>query len=213
MNNAVAEDSTNYLAHLSVLDTKALKLLGSGLAPIVVASAIGVNESYISQLVSKPEFALEVAKLRMATTTGYIEVDGKYDSIEAKLLDKLDNCIGLMFKPMEILRAIQVINAAKRRTGLGAGTDTANNVSQVVNLTLPTVIIQKFTTNINNQVISAGAQSLITATSNQVLVMKEASTREADNAIIQDRVGRLLDKKSKDMKESRNEITTQGVST
>lgn len=184
--DADAENSRNYVDSLSMLDTRALKLLGSGLTAVVVASAVGTNESYISQLVSVPEFAAEVAKLRSINTQKYIDLDGKYDSVEEKLVKKLEDLLPLMMRPMEILRAIQVINGAKRKTNTVLGEGGNNNIgAQVVQLTLPSVIVQKFTVNISNQVVTAGSQTLVTA--NSVLLQQMASPR-AGQEVIQQRV-------------------------
>lgn len=200
--SSTEEDSENYTASLGALEKKVLAMLGSGVSATIVASAVGVGDSYISQLVSVPQFAYEVAKLRMQNTQQYIDTDSKYDSIESKLLKKLEDCLPLMMRPLEILRAIQVINGAKRKTGLGS--DTGNNtvaVQQVVQLTLPNVIVQKFTTNINNQVVTAGAQNLVTANSIQLqqMAQKTIDTEvKEERTVIQERVKVLLDTKTRE---------------
>ena len=72
----------------------------------------------------------------------------------------------MMMRPMEILKGIQVINAARRR---GAGAPEAiQQTNVVVTITMPVKIVQHFTTNIHNQVIRAGTQELITIQSGQM---------------------------------------------
>jgi hypothetical protein len=77
-----------------------------------------------------------------------------------------------MHKPMEILKAIQIINQAKRR-----GTSTPEAIlekREVVSLVMPVQIINRFTTNIQNQVIQAGSQELLTIQSGTLAAqMKE----------------------------------------
>jgi hypothetical protein len=151
---------------ISATEERALTLLGQGIEPSQVAAAIGVTPARISQLISDPEFAAKVADLRFKSLQKHNERDGSYDSLEDELLEKLKHMIPYMLKPMEVLRAIQVINGAKRR---GASSEGAiQNQTTVVQLVLPATIMNVFTkqevkVDINNQVIQAGDQSLVTA--------------------------------------------------
>lgn len=147
-------------AALSSTEERALKLLGSGISQEVVASSLGVSPSYISQLLSEESFAARVSELRFQNLAKHNERDDSYDSLEDSLVGKLRDALPLMYKPLEILRAIQVINGAKRR---GASTpESIIEKQQIVQLTMPTKIIQNFQTNITNQVIHTGEQSLLT---------------------------------------------------
>lgn len=154
------------MQNLSSTDSRALTLLGQGLDPSVVASAIGVTPSYISQLLSNAEFSSEVAEARFLSLAKHSERDSNYDKIEDQLLKKLENCLPFMLRPMEVLAAIKVINAAKRRS-----TDAPASMQQkapVIQLVLPTQIIQQFKVNGNNQVVQAGEQELVTAQASQL---------------------------------------------
>jgi hypothetical protein len=143
-----------------------LEMLGNGLAPNVVSSALGVSESYISQLLSEEEFSRQVTTLRYTNLQAATTRDRSYDAIEDALIAKMQDLLPLMYKPMEVLRAITVINAAKRR-----GADAPDNTvihQTIVNLTLPQVATQRFITNVNNQVIAAGEQELVTIGANNL---------------------------------------------
>ena len=149
---------------------RALALLGAGVSPEQVASAIGVTVSRISQLLSDSEFAAEVAELRYQSLAKHNALDNKYDTLEDTLVDKIGTLIPYMMRPGEVLKAIQVINAAKRR---GQSTpEQITNQQTVVTITMPTLIVNKFITNVNNQVIQAGNQELLTIQSGSLL--KEA---------------------------------------
>lgn len=137
-----------------------LEMLGNGLSPTVVSSALGVSESYISQLLSEESFAHQVTTLRYTNLQAATVRDRSYDAIEDALITKMTDLLPMMYKPMEVLRAITVINAAKRR-GADAPENTVINQT-IVQLTLPTAITSRFVTNSNNQVIEAGEQELIT---------------------------------------------------
>lgn len=161
-------------------ESRALALLGQGLGPEIVASAIGISVSRISQLLSEPEFAAQVANLRFESLAAHTSRDRKYDSMEDSLLEKLQNCLPFMVKPFEILKAIQIINSAKRR---GASSpDHISGNQEVVQLVMPVQIFQQFTTNVNNQVVKAGAQELVTVQSgNMQKLLDRSKTKEVQN--------------------------------
>lgn len=151
----------------SSTEQRALKLLGIGTPPSAVALALGVEPSRISQLLADEEFSRQVTDLRFVALTRNNERDISIDSMEDKLIKKLDAQLPFMTKSDEILNAFRVINAAKRR-----GQSAPENLSTqgvAVTLVLPTVIQQKFQVNIHNQVIQVGDQSLVTIQSGTLL--------------------------------------------
>lgn len=152
-------------------EDRALVLLGSGVPATSVAAALGVSESRVSQLLANKEFANQVATLRYDNLQQHNTRDASYDTLEDSLLEKLSKSLPLLFRPADILKAIQVVNAAKRR---GQSTpEQVTNQQNIVTLVLPAQITQKFTTNINNQVVRAGEQELITMQSNNLLELTE----------------------------------------
>jgi hypothetical protein len=152
----------------SATEERALSLLGQGLGPEIVASAVGVSVSRISQLLSDPNFSAQVSTLRYENLAKHNQRDNKYDRMEEQLQDKLADLIPFMMKPFEVLKAIQIINQAKRR-GTSAP-ESITNQQTVVQLVMPTQIINNFSkneisVNINNQVVRAGNQDLVTVQS------------------------------------------------
>ncbi len=164
--------SMSTTAALNSTETRALKLLGSGLGPEAVAAACGVSVSRISQLLSDTEFAAEVASLRYDALNKHNERDAAYDALEDKLLVQLKASIPLLMRPMEITRVLSAINAAKRRGQ--SSPDSVLNQQTVVSLVLPVKIMNKFSVNLNNQVISAGDQELVTIQSSELKNMSSA---------------------------------------
>ena len=174
---SLGEDSHYSPAHKgsrgvsSSVEERALNLLGSGAGAEQVAMALGVSSGRISQLLSKKVFSDKVASLRYQSLQQSNKRDEKYGSLEDKLLGKLERSIPLLLKPESILKAIQVVNGAKRR---GQSAPEHSTTSQnIVNLVLPTQIVQQFTTNINNQVVKAGDQELLTIPSGNLLKQVE----------------------------------------
>lgn len=156
---------------------RALQLLGVGVPPESVASACGVTVSQISQLVSDESFALELAELKFQNLARHNERDNKYDALEDSLLDRLDDMKCLMTRPIEILKAIQVVNSAKRR-GASAPTQITSQAN-LVQITLPSIIVNKFTTNIQNQVIQANGQELLTMQAGTLLKKAKGEVYDA----------------------------------
>lgn len=179
--NTVADNiGTTQVQQYTGTASRILEMLGNGLAPAVVSSALGVSESYISQLLGEESFATQVTAARFANLQAATTRDRSYDSIEDALIVKLRDLLPMMYKPMEILRAITVINAAKRR-----GTNTPENTvihNTIVQLTLPAAVTSRFVTNVNNQVIEAGEQELITIeTKNLKSKLESLKTRNLTN--------------------------------
>lgn len=139
---------------------RAMKLLGSGLSPTVVASTIGVTDSYISQLMADSDFAAKVVELRFQTLQASSERDKKYDELEDTLLERLKDVLPYMVKPREVLDALTKVNAAKRRGQTSP--DVGAVTSQIVNLQIPIVLQQKFTVSSDNHIIQVGEQELST---------------------------------------------------
>lgn len=129
------------------------ELLGNGLSNEVVATAVGVHPSYVSQLMAEEAFANEVIALRTKTLAASSKRDRSWDGIEDKLLSKLSEQVDLnmIYKPTDVLRALHVVNNAKRRGNSVESGLVVNNV--VVNLRLPKVIKNAYTRNIDGEVV------------------------------------------------------------
>lgn len=179
-NSTLAVASIN---NLTAAEERALNLLGTGVIPEQVAAAVGLTPSRISQLLSQEDFAAAVAELRFQNLSKHNERDAAYDALEDELIERMKDCLPLMVRPHEILKAIQVINSAKRR-----GASTQNNITEqqtVIQLILPTQILTQFQLNPQNQVVQAGDQPLVTIQSGTLLTkMKEKQNVQSRTAAI-----------------------------
>jgi hypothetical protein len=158
---------------------RALSLLGKGVPPTAVANAIGVDISAISQLLSQEDFAQQVVEAKFEALSKHNERDTHIDNLEDKLLDKLRDCLPFMTRPMEILKAFQIINAAKRKGALTP--DHITNKQTIIQLNIPKIVLDKFTSNVHNQVIQVGAQTLLTIPSGNMLKQLEARNASSQN--------------------------------
>ena len=148
---------------------KIKELLGNGLSNEIVASTIGVHPSYISQLMSDEDFYNDVVELRTQALAANTVRDRSLDSLEDRLIEKLDEAISerLIYKPNEILRAFQVINSAKRR-GVSSQESTVIN-NTIVTLSIPKTVTREFVTNKVGEVIEVEGQTMITMPASALL--------------------------------------------
>jgi hypothetical protein len=152
-------------------ESRALTLLGQGVPPSAVANALGVDVSRISQLLSDEEFSSKVVEKKFEALSKHNERDGVIDGIEDRVLKKLDDSLAFMTRPMEILKTFQIINAAKRKGQTAPESLTSKQT--IIQLNIPSIILQKFQTNTHNQVVQVGQQSLLTIQSGQMLKQLE----------------------------------------
>jgi len=164
---------------------RALELLGDGIQASIVAQTLGVSESYVSQLLADEMFLRGVVERRYEHLARHNKRDAEYDSVEDKLLEKLKQTLPLLFDPMKIARVLQTVNAAKRRGQSDPASITQQNV--IVNLLMPTKIIDRFqiTKDVNNQIIEAGNQKLVTIGSNTLLDrVKQSQQRQLEVGVV-----------------------------
>jgi hypothetical protein len=149
------------------------ELLGSGLSNEVVASAVGCEPSYITQLMSDENFANEVVALRSANLTANNKRDRSIDKIEDRLIEKVGQAIeeNLIYKPLDLVKVFAVLNNAKRR-GVPAHESLVIN-KQVVNLSIPGMVVNNFTMNQQKEVVEINvdgkSQTMVTMPAHQLL--------------------------------------------
>ena len=163
------------------IEDRALVLLGAGIGGEAVANALGVTPARISQLLSEPAFSDAVSTLRYENLQKHNNRDTSYDNIEDRLLDKLQENLSFILKPRDLLQAISVINNAKRRGQ--SSPDQVVNQQNIVTLVLPTIITEKFTVNIDNQVTRAGEQELHTLPASTLLKSVEDASLERQKTL------------------------------
>lgn len=167
--STVSNVAPQHLTSLSQLtQDRALEFLGLGYSQERVAQVIGVTPSAVSQLMANEDFREAVRERRTEQLRQQTELDRRYDTLEGKLLKKLEQAVPLMAigKTRDILDAIKVVNGAKRR---GAEVAPTTEAAKTVVLNMPVQILQHFTSAEvqklpNNQIVKAGSQDLLTLT-------------------------------------------------
>lgn len=154
----------------AMMREKIIALLGSGVPATQVASACGVSDSYVSQILSEEGVQEKVQELRTEKAMRYVEHDEKLDSDEAAALKLVRRNIHNGFlKPMETLRHFQILNAARRRSDTGQ--TQADAPSTVIALNIPAAAIVQFKLTHERQVIEVEGRSLVPLPAAQVAKM------------------------------------------
>lgn len=165
-------------------ETRALELLSTGIEQVAVASALGITESRLSQIISQPEFTAALAEARYKQLAKHNETDNLYDKIERKLAEKLERSSDLMFKPQEIARTLSLVNGLKRRGA--SNPDSIVRQKNVVRLNIPIAVLNKFQMNAAGQVVSVetedGAANLVTMQSGNLKELLNEHTKSLGNS-------------------------------
>jgi arginine/lysine/ornithine decarboxylase len=168
------------MATTSSAKDKARELLGAGLENSVVASALGVSASLVSQWLSEETFADEVQTLKLVNLTQATERDRKWNTLEDKLLDKLEFLLPTLTNPAVVLQALRTVNGATRRSNPRELEPVANQTH--VHLHMPSLLAAKFVVNPANQVVEVDGRSIATMPANAVV--KELERRKQLQEII-----------------------------
>jgi hypothetical protein len=154
-----------------------IELLGCGLSNMEVATAVGCDPSWISQLLALPEVFEQVQILRAARTRQFVEHDAKIDRAEAAVLDRVMHLANFVTKPGEAAKVFSILNSAKRRA-VSAPQD-ASNPSTVVNINLPQTMAVAIQVSQDKQVIEVNGRSMTTMPAKNVAAALESKkTRE-----------------------------------
>lgn len=143
----------------------ALSYLAQGLTQVQVANALNCSESYISQLLAEDEFRAELDQKRAAAHAQVSEYDDKVDRIKGLLLDKIEQTIGMVYRPEPLVAMWSKLSTSHKRQHsltLNNSVGAQAAATTIVNLQLPPALIDKFTVNSRNQVLQAGDQTLVT---------------------------------------------------
>lgn len=141
-----------------------------------VAHLAGVDVSYISQLMADEVFKESVLAERIMAGEAKVRMDDSADSMEQLLLDKLKRALPMMVKPMEIVRAYEVLNKAKRKVDTGT-LGSSQEGGTVLSLRIPKHTALRFRVDSRGEVIEVEGRPLVTMPSTGLLkLMGERGT-------------------------------------
>lgn len=131
---------------------KIIAMLGHGVPQVVVADAVGVTESYISQLLEREEVRAEVLAAKSDKLQAYLETDAGIEDSERKALrlisKKLDSPLVSL---TDATKTFAVLNAARKKSEVGAA-GTSVGAVDMVTFILPRAAKVMIQINSDNQV-------------------------------------------------------------
>lgn len=158
------------------------ELLGQGLSATIVAQAVGCDDSYISQLLSEPDFEREVIEKRAVRFQEHAEHDNRINQAEKEALDKVMSLLAFSTKPGEAARVFSILNAAKRRTPEVTNPTAAG--ATTIELNLPETARVSFTVTSEKQVIEIEGRSMTTMPAKSLAARLEQ--RQAQRLLVTD---------------------------
>lgn len=160
-----------------------VKLLGQNIQQSLVASAVGVTDSYISQLLTEEGVMEEIAHLKAAKLEEAVAQSDTIDDIKKLALSRISSTIAFAKSPLEAARVFQILDNAHRPNENPLG-DSAG--VQIVQITLPragnsTIRIQL---NEQNQVIDVEGRSMAPLPSRVLPQLAAKVKQQAEDAKI-----------------------------
>lgn len=171
---------------------KVASFLAHGVGEAEIASSVGCDVSYISQLKSDPEIVAIIKDLRSQMTAEDVRFDETVETTETLALELIKQ--KLPFANLgQALGVFKTLNSARKRRDGPA--DNAANVTQVV-LVLPQAHLPKYVTNQDNEIIEVEGRTMLTATPKsleRILEEKQGTPAlEKANAATMEKAARLI---------------------
>lgn len=167
----------------SALDPTHERLLGilaAGVPHTAAALAVGVSDSYISQLLATPEFSTALAERRSHRLESSIKYENTVESVRDRALKVLDSKLAFVKGPLEAARIFQILDSARRGTATPPTEATPLGVQQVA-VILPQAAKVHISMNSQNQVIEVEGRSMATLPSKALPAL--AKQVEADKQL------------------------------
>lgn len=168
---------------------KLVSLLASGVGQRSAALAVGVSDSYVSQLLEDPVFSAALALRSSEKLETAIRHDDAVESLEAKALRQVETKLPFVRNAMEAARIFQILNTAKKRAVVEGGQRPEALGAQQVSIILPRAAQVHIQMNSSNQVTEISGRSMATLPSRSlpdlatdVAVKKKAELETRDAA-------------------------------
>lgn len=169
---APAATTTNSVVEGNSTRDKAMELLGKNIPQHTVASILGISPSRISQFMEEPDFKDQVQARLIQSTIAASNRDAKKDALEDALLTRFEDMSKFITRPMELLKALQVVSALPRRAPAIQGVQAGERTEAT--LTLPSFITNvevnvNFQYNTNREVVEVDGRTMQTMPMHSVL--------------------------------------------
>lgn len=147
-------------------------MLIQGVSPVQVSNALGLTESYVSQLLGNEDFSAEVQAGKVALLAEDVAYDEKIQRVEESYLDRIEEK-SKFANLQQSLQAFKILNGAKKRRDAHTASQTPG-VGVIVNIQLPDAIIPSYVTNSKNEIVEVQGQTMVSATPKSVEAASQA---------------------------------------
>ena len=155
-----------------------VEMLAAGVKPTNIAAAVGVTDSYVSQVAE--ECKDHILAARAKRTEQHIEHDLTLDTVEDRALAKLGRVLDTVTDPMKLAGVFKVLNGAKRRHESLANHQTS---APVVEISLPAMAKVAIKMSSQNQVIEVEGRSMLTMQAMNVEKLLDKRKEEKQKAL------------------------------
>lgn len=164
------------------LKGRILKLLVMGVRPSEIADSCGCEPSYISQLIKTPEFIAVLQEKGTGRLEKEADLKERYETLEGKVLEKLERAVDWVAKPMELVRILQILGARKHAAVIPTGREERETATISLSGNSIKIFAPQFVINERNDVVGLGDQSFAPMSSGALIAYgKEARIKELEN--------------------------------
>lgn len=149
------------------MEDKIIELLGAGVPASVVATTVGCDPSYVSQLMAREDISGRVAELRLAKAAEHVEHDNNIADLEKVALEKMAKLLPMQTDVMKVTKVFQVLNAAKKSSDVGLA-QQASTPATIVSIELPEQAMVALKLTVDKQVVEVGGRSMVPMPSHMV---------------------------------------------
>jgi len=173
-----------------------IQYAASGVQQIQIARMLGVDDSYVSQVVNDPDNASKIQELAAEISEENRKFDDDIDASEEIALATVKRRLG-MANMQQSLVALKTLNSLKRRR------DTSPAMRQqtgtVVQLMMPQVTLVNYVANSQAEIVEVEGRTMVSAQSSQLAVL------------MQQRLGRVPDENNRQMSQVKQERTNEMI--
>lgn len=138
-----------------------IRYASRGFKQVEIARAVGVDESYVSQIVNDPQYASQIEMAAVQETEKNSKYDDKLDLVEDAAMDIVQRKLSLATSMKDALLVAHRINSMKRRRDTAPATRQPQ--ATVVNLVLPQIAVNNYVMNSQSEIIEVEGRTMISA--------------------------------------------------
>jgi transcriptional regulator with XRE-family HTH domain len=171
------------MSQSNLIQTESLRMLAQGISPVQVAATLGVDPSYISQLMADEDFrsALELQKVERVQED--LDHDKKLDKAEGEYLDRITEK-SKFANLQQSMQAFKILNGARRRRDTSVA-NASIQIGAIVNIHLPASAAPQYVVNAKNEIVEVEGKTMVSATPrrlDEILAIRNGNTEQQKRA-------------------------------